>query len=112
MSLTDKDDRCDILLPVWHWKAEIEMECAGRPEEEVTASAKIGTRLDRGLEGGMGAVQAESGKRPSQGRGWEMCRALGRGSELLHRDPGCELGAPEDETRWGGGARLARLWPS
>lgn len=69
MSLTDQEDRCEILLPVRHRKAEIGMEWAGRPEGEVTASAKMGTRLDRGLEGGMGAVQAESGNRLSQGRG-------------------------------------------
>ena len=34
MSLTDKDDGCEILLPVWHWKAEIGMgvgrEATGR----------------------------------------------------------------------------------
>lgn len=42
MSLTDKDDRCEILLPVRHRKAEIGMEWAGRPEGEVTASAKMG----------------------------------------------------------------------
>ena len=41
-----------------------------------------------------------------------MCRAPGRGSELLRRDPGCELGAAGDETRRGAGARLARPWPS
>ena len=69
MSLTDQDDRCEILLPVGHRKPEIGMEWAWRPEGEVTASAKMGTRLDRGLEGGMGAVQAESGKCLSQGRG-------------------------------------------
>lgn len=38
-----------------------------------------------------------------------MFRAPGKGSELLGRDLGCELGVAEDETRRGGEARLAVL---
>lgn len=54
VSLMDRDDRRKILLPAQHRKAVIEigMEWGGRPEEEVTDSAKMTICLDWVLKEG------------------------------------------------------------
>ena len=63
VSLMDKDNRRETLLPVQHRKAvtEIGMEWGGRPEEEVTDSAKMTICLDWVLKEGWEFFRQEVG---------------------------------------------------